>query len=430
MFGAVAGIVAALVCVWLALSDGRKAVAPFAARSAVAGRSALRVNRSGRGLEPLIGAARDGGVLSCAAFAWPSLQAGSFFGAGALLLTASLMLFGAWLRSRSATAVRGRGIGAISRLGFRGAAFRPVRSVLVAALIASAAFIIVAVDAFRRGGGELTADPKAGTGGFALVARSEVPIVYNPNEADGRKDLQLDAVPELADVRFMRFRMRPGDDASCLNLYRPASPTLISPEQSFIDANRFSFAATIASTDDERNNPWRLLERRFQDGAVPAIADATSLQYVLHASVGGDFSIDVGGGPPLVLRFVAALRDSVLQSELVIGEAAFVRLFPAQQGFRYFLVDAPQVRTAEQVGVVAQSVERALAPFGVDAVSTVERLEWFHRVENTYLSTFQALGALGFCWEPSGWQRSCFVTSSNAAARWHCSAQSATTRVT
>jgi hypothetical protein len=335
------------------------------------------------------------GILVAAAFAWPSLQAGLFFGAGALLLSASLMFFGAWLRSRSATAVRGRGVGAISRLGFRGAAFRPVRSVLVAALIASAAFIIVAVDAFRRDGGELTGDPKAGTGGFALVARSEVPIVYNPNESEGRKDLQLDAAPGLADARFMRFRMRPGDDASCLNLYRPASPTLIAPEQSFIDANRFSFAGTIPSTDDERNNPWRLLERRFADGAVPAIADATSLQYVLHAAVGDDLSIDIGGGTPLVLRFVAALRDSVLQSELVIGEAAFVRLFPSQQGFRYFLVDAPQVRTHEQVAVVAQSVERALAPFGMDAVSTVERLESFHRVENTYLSTFQALGALG-----------------------------------
>ncbi len=45
--------------------------------------------------------------------------------------------------------------------------------------------------------------------------------------------------------------------------------------------------------------------------------------------------------------------------------------------------------------MLAQSVERTLAPFGVDAVSTVERLDSFHRVENTYLSTFQALGALG-----------------------------------
>ena len=40
-------------------------------------------------------------------------------------------------------------------------------------------------------------------------------------------------------------------------------------------------------------------------------------------------------------------------------------------------------------------IEKDLQPFGVDAVSTVERLDAFHRVENTYLSTFQALGGLG-----------------------------------
>ena len=40
-------------------------------------------------------------------------------------------------------------------------------------------------------------------------------------------------------------------------------------------------------------------------------------------------------------------------------------------------------------------MERELDAFGVDAVSTTERLDAFHRVENTYLSTFQALGGLG-----------------------------------
>jgi hypothetical protein len=207
--------------------------------------------------------------------------------------------------------------------------------------------------------------------------------------------LQLTDVQELRDVRFMPFRLRPGDDASCLNLYRPATPTLIAPDPRFIAANRFSFGATLASSEEERRNPWLLLGRTFEDGAVPAIADATSLQYVLHAAVGGDMTVDVGAESPLVLRFVAALSDSVLQSEIVIGENAFRRQFPSQQGFRYFLIDAPSVRTVEEANALAESAERALAPFGFDAVSTVERLEAFHRVENTYLSTFQALGGLG-----------------------------------
>jgi ABC-type antimicrobial peptide transport system permease subunit len=36
-----------------------------------------------------------------------------------------------------------------------------------------------------------------------------------------------------------------------------------------------------------------------------------------------------------------------------------------------------------------------LTDFGFDAMSTGDRLANFHRVENTYLSTFQMLGALG-----------------------------------
>jgi hypothetical protein len=214
------------------------------------------------------------------------------------------------------------------------------------------------------------------------------------NDAAGREALLLRA-PELDRVQFSRFRLRPGEDASCLNLYRPGNPTIVAPERSFIDNPRFSFSASMAGTDAERANPWLLLGRQFEDGSVPVIADATSLQYVLHASVGDTMSIDVGAPRPLVLRFVAALRDSVLQGELVMGEEHFVRVFPGEQGFRFFLIDAPGVATTEQAAALAQVVERELEAFGVDAVSTAERLDAFHRVENTYLSTFQALGGLG-----------------------------------
>ena len=56
--------------------------------------------------------------------------------------------------------------------------------------------------------------------------------------------------------------------------------------------------------------------RLNDDGTVPAIADSTSLQYVLHLGVGDTMSIDTGGREPLVVRFVGALSDSVLQGEL------------------------------------------------------------------------------------------------------------------
>ncbi|MGH9791427.1 MAG: ABC transporter permease, partial [Candidatus Acidiferrales bacterium] len=41
------------------------------------------------------------------------------------------------------------------------------------------------------------------------------------------------------------------------------------------------------------------------------------------------------------------------------------------------------------------ALEESLSPYGFDVISTADRLAAFHRVENTYLSTFQALGGLG-----------------------------------
>ena len=393
--GALGGIGAALVCVFWSL----RPVARRSPRDLLASHSldlppGSDSGRSRRTARFGVLAAVLGMSLMTLGFVSPATQAGAFFGAGAVLLTAVLLFLSSWLRASDARAVRGRGGWAVSRLGFRGAAFRPARSVLSAALVAAATFIIVSVDAFRREGGEHTADPRSGTGGFALLAQSEVPIVHNPNEPGGRDALLLRA-PELSRVRFSRFRLRPGEDASCLNLYRPGNPAIIAPEPAFIESNRFTFAESLAESDAERANPWLLLDRKDADGAVPVIADATSLQYVLHASVGDTMSLATGGSAPLVLRFVGALRDSVLQGQFVMGEANFVRLFPGHEGFRFFLIDAPDVKSSEEAAALAEVVERELATFGVDAVSTTDRLDAFHRVENTYLSTFQALGGLG-----------------------------------
>jgi putative ABC transport system permease protein len=395
VLGAIGGVVVATLCVLVSL----RAVGRLSPRTLLTVQSLdesrgpdPRSARRNRLLAALCAVA--GVALLSLGFAMPSAQAGAFFGAGAALLVGALLWLAGWLRARDTRLITGRGAWAVARLGFRSAAFRPARSVLSAALIASAAFIIVSVDAFRREGGELTPDPKSGTGGYVLFAESELPLLHNPNEPSGRDALVIQA-PELAQVRFTRFRVRPGEDVSCLNLYRPTNPTIIAAEAGFIESGRFSFAQSMAESDAERANPWLLLRRQFDDGAIPVVADATSMQYVLHVGVGDTFSIDTGEERPLVLRFVGALRDSVLQGELVLSEDAFVRLFPQQQGYRLFLVDAPSVRSLDDARALAGLVERELQPFGVDATVTSERLAAFHRVENTYLSTFQALGGLG-----------------------------------
>jgi len=95
---------------------------------------------------------------------------------------------------------------------------------------------------------------------------------------------------------------------------------------------------------------------------------------------------------PLRLLIAGALSDSVFQSELLMSEKNFLRLFPTEAGYRMFLIDVPN---EQQAAAVSTILEDRLSDFGFDAVSASERLANFHRVENTYLSTFQLLGGLG-----------------------------------
>jgi putative ABC transport system permease protein len=319
-------------------------------------------------------------------------QTPGFFGGGVLLLTAFLGYQSAWLRTDSGRSIIGTGWWPVTRLGFRNATNRPGRSVLCIALIASAAFIIVSVDAFRRSSGAEVLDRKSGNGGFPLLAESLLPLVHDPNSPEGREALNLvaDNSSALSQVTFTRFRVRPGDDASCLNLYQPRNPRIIAPTNVFIQANRFAFATTLGDSAEEKENPWLLLNHEFSDGAIPVIGDANSMTYVMHLKMGEDLVLNSESGP-VRLRLVGTLSDSVFQSELLMAEQNFLRLFPDQEGYRFFLIDTPSGEASE----IASSLEDRLGDFGFDVVSTSERLSNFHRVENTYLSTFQMLGGLG-----------------------------------
>ena len=157
-----------------------------------------------------------------------------------------------------------------------------------------------------------------------------------------------------------------------------------------MNAGRFRFQSSLASTAEDQVNPWRLLQRTEPDGAIPVIADANSMTYVLHRKLGSDFVIN-NHGQEVRLRFVGSLADSIFQSELLMSQENFLKLFPEQQGYSFFLIEAPR----DAVDATIRGVEDALTDYGVDATSSTARLAEFHRVENTYLSTFQMLGALG-----------------------------------
>lgn len=341
----------------------------------------------------LLSASGMTGAAALAAAAWLGgvPQTPAFFGAGGLLLLS--------FAAGSAVLFTGAPRRALPKPGWRGylflagrnAGYRPGRSTLCVLLIALAVFVISSVESFRRQPESTSLDPESGTGGYALVADSVQPVVQDLNLPEGRDALGFSPgnSSTFTGVHIDALRVRPGDDASCRNLYAPREPRILGVPDSLLRSGRFSFRDSLTGTPGEAD-PWLLLEAP-QPGGIPAIADATTLDYVLHRRLGDVITLSNASGAPVRLRIVAALRDSVLQGSLLISERRFLEAFPEQQGYRKFMIAVPENRASE----VAQALERTLGDWGFDVTSTRDVLAAFHEVENTYLSTFQFLGVLG-----------------------------------
>jgi ABC-type lipoprotein release transport system permease subunit len=340
-------------------------------------------------------------------------QAGTFFGSGALFLTASLFLVSLWLRSTSPGQLRPQS--GLWQLGIRNLARNPSRSLLTVGLLASAAFLLVAVESFRRSADAGSHGPNSPDGGFALVGESELPIVLDQNTPEARGEI-LDALqvawqnsqhrpdaPEFATLRaedrkllesitFVPLRMREGDDASCLNLYQPRKPRVLGVPESLLKRGGFVLGSTEAKTPEQVKNPWLLLDGT-PDGKtpIPAFGENNTVQWMLGSSLGGAVLVPDATGTKVPLRIAGLLQDSVFQSSLLIGEKAFLKLYPDQEGYRFFLIACPP-GTEDRVKDLLQT---GLAGRGLSIETSAERLNSYLAIENTYLSTFQALGGLG-----------------------------------
>lgn len=326
--------------------------------------------------------------------------ASMFFSGGALLLTAGLLLVWSWMRSPRAAVRAERTIQPsqvvlkpLTQLGVRNAKRHPLRSLLTAGLLASAAFILVAVDSFRRTPAHNGTGKDSSDGGFILVGESNLPVYQDLNTDRGRNELNFtdSARQQLAGVSIYQLRIRRGDDASCLNLYEPRRPRLLGIPHPLIERGGFQFQSTLAKTADAQADPWRLLEEPHDDGAVPVFGEANSVMWILKSGLGKDIAVTNGRGESVKLRVVGLLQDSVFQSELLMSEANFLKLFPDQEGYNYFLIDGPP----ERARPIQSSLTAALADRGFEATPSAERLAGYLAVENAYLSTFQALGGLG-----------------------------------
>lgn len=320
-------------------------------------------------------------------------MAAGFFVGGAALLVAGLSGASMMARGRSRSAITRGGAGAVVKLGLRNAMRQRGRSIGTAGVIACASFVIVAVGASRHSADVSALSKEGGTGGYALMGESTAPIGFDLKSATGRAELGLSdetaAMVEAATVA--QFRLKPGDNASCLNLYQVARPRILGATAAFIKRGGFSFQSSMAESESENVNPWVLLDRKFDDGAIPAIGDANTLMWLIKLGIGDDLALTDDRGRARKLRIVGMLSGSVLQGELVVAESGFKSMFPDVSGSGFMLIDVQEDKAAS----VAAALEKDLERYGVDMTSSLDRLNQYQAIENTYMSVFQTLGGIG-----------------------------------
>ena len=321
-------------------------------------------------------------ALAGAVVVGPSEGATLFFISGALWMVAGLCFLSRHLR-RGPQAL---GKGAMG-MGIQNSSRQPARSLACASLIGCACFVLVATGANRRAdlGQNIGRDKASGTGGFALIAETDAPIYHDFHARAGQFELgfsQADA-EHLARAEIIPLRVLPGEDASCLNLYRPENPRVLGVPESLIQRGGFAFQQTAVE------NPWAALSRDLGAGVIPAIGDYNSAMWILHKQLGDEIAIKNDRGEDVTLRLVGLLKTSIFQSEVLISERHFLQHFPEQSGYRAFLIDAQRPDT------LAALLENRLKDLGLDATPTAQKLAHFQTVENTYLATFQTLGGLG-----------------------------------
>jgi len=327
--------------------------------------------------------------------------AGAFFLAGFLFLLAGLAAYRWVLRRRLAAPC---GELSARRLAELNCGRRAARSLVVVGSLASGVFLVVAVAAFRKHGGDEWKQRGSGAGGFAFWVETTRAL----NRGNGTN--AADDVLELGTARsqfghVLPLRIGAGDDASCFNLNNVARPRLLATDVASLAAlGAFPIKQVLPGCAKS----WNTLRKGSE---LRAFVDETTLQWVLKKRIGDRLIYQDEWGREFPVEIAGTLDDTVFQGSLVVDEARFLQHYPSADGPRLFLLESGADPEKGR-----ESLQRALAEQGAMVTSTSERLAAFHGVENTYIAIFHLLGGLGVLVGSAGLG---LVTARNLLERRH-----------
>jgi len=301
-----------------------------------------------------------------------------YFGCGGLVLVGCLLLVWTWLQTPGTDMPT-----SLLTVGVAGLRVRPKSSFAVVSVVALGLYMVGGI-----GGGSLqprieSTDRHSGTGGFAWMAQTSVPIQADLASAHGLEihGLASSMVPDQA----IGLGLFAGDDASCMNMGSAQTPSLLGVQtEAFDRRDVFQFLEPSAAS-------WRVLLEGPEDATViPVVGDAATVHWGLHLKVGDELeTVDEYGGT-LRLQIAAVVDNWIFQGALVADREKLALRFPSRRGDSMFLIDS----TSSSDGLVTKIDER-LADYGVVLQRPVTVLEGYRRVERTYMLIFGVLGGLG-----------------------------------
>lgn len=231
-------------------------------------------------------------------------------------------------------------------------------------------FIVFAVGLNRRSFADRS-QLSQGTGGYALWVESSVPVYYDMNTPEGKKQLSLTDLPQEA--HFLQFLRYSADDASCLNLNKVTTPTVLG-----VDMEQFAKAFTVNDAP-------------VNQACYPVWVDETVLTWGLMMSLGDTLYYQDAHGEEVKLLIAGTLPNTVLQGNVIMDKEQFKEIWPELTGSEVAMVQVNE----EHVQETAQLISTALNEYGVRVTTTNDRLKQFYQVTDTYLTIFLTLGGIG-----------------------------------
>lgn len=260
---------------------------------------------------------------------------------------------------------------------------------------------------------------ESATGGYQYYGESRIPLQYDLNTTAGRHHLHLDDLP--SNLRFLQLPKHTEDEASCMNLNRVATPSVLGMSSEEMQ----SFGIDISEVEGVKYKvdsvKWNckadeLANKEESKCIIPIAVDSEALLWSMMKKVGDTLSYHASDGRKVNVVIVAEYPTGIFHGNAIMPIDCFRQLWPDEMGSRVILVKeesqmakgegqkAPTSNPSPSNLPLSGGIEgvsqlstltTALSDYGFTLIPSVERLLHFFEVTDTYLRIFLSLGVLG-----------------------------------